>query len=78
MSSIDKLPTLAALKRNEKLQEANGDQMNDFMHKQAAGEKPDPAQFLKMVERQMTLHAVAQAQLKLHEKTLRNAINSAR
>lgn len=76
--SMEKLPTLSILKRIESKYDNNTNEMNHFLQQQASGERPDPAAFVKLIERQATLQQVASAQLKLHEKTLRNAINSAR
>lgn len=71
-NSNSSIPALRRL--NEKVDAAN-EQLDDFFHRQARGEAPDGAEFMKLVERRMTAQQAMQAQLKLHEKPLKTVLN---
>lgn len=66
---------LFALRRLNTKFDAQGDQMNDFMNRQAHGENPDPDLFSKLLEQRSVTHQAMQAQFKLHEKPLKTVMN---
>lgn len=68
-------PAMSALRRLNDKFDAQGDQMNDFMARQAQGENPDPAAFMKLLEQRSTTSEALQAQFKLHEKPLKTVLN---
>lgn len=71
-------PALEPLRRGQqKIDQVNG-QIENFMHAQASGEKPDPGAFMAMLEKRMTVQQSMQAQLKLHEKPLKSVLTESR
>ncbi|MFC7516074.1 hypothetical protein ACFQUU_13750 [Herbaspirillum sp. GCM10030257] len=67
--------SMYALRRtNDKLDGAN-DQIDHFMERQMNGEKPDPAEFMKLLEKQATAQQALQAQFKLLEKPMKTVLN---
>ena len=67
--------SMYALRRtNDKLDGTN-DRIHDFMERQMNGEKPDPEEFMKLLEKQANTQQVLQAQFKLHEKPMKTVLN---
>jgi hypothetical protein len=62
---------------NSKFDET-GEQMTDFLKRQAAGEKPDPDEFAKLLEKRAVTHDVMAAQFKLYEKPLKTVLQETR
>ena len=70
--------TMSALHRLTNKFDAAGGQINDFTQRCAQGEKPDPAEFMRLLEQQSITKDVMQAQVKLHEKPLKTVMNETR
>jgi hypothetical protein len=62
---------------NSKFDET-GEKMADFLKRQAAGEKPDPNEFAKLLEKQSAQRDVMAAQFKLYEKPLKTVLQETR
>lgn len=67
-----------ALARLSKKFEATGDNMNEFMSRQANGEGMDPAAFSQMVSDRLMQQDAMRAQFQLYEKPLKTAMNEAK
>lgn len=76
--SIVNNPTIHALRRLEKHFDASDRQMRDFMAADAAGEQPDPQDFMKMLEQRSVSRRAMEAQFKLHEKPLKTVLTEAK
>lgn len=74
-SSNQNNPTMHAIRRLDSRFEAAGEEIDDFMLRQARGERPDPNMFQHLLERRMTAQEAMQAQFKLHEKPLKLVLN---
>lgn len=70
--------TMVALRRLTHKFDAVGDRINDFSQRQANGENPDPAEFMKLLEARSHTQIAMQAQFKLHEKPLKTVLNETR
>lgn len=68
-------PVLHGMRRMEKKLEATDAGMADFMQRDKMGEKPDPAEFMKILEQRMIAKQAIQAQFKLHEKPIKTVLN---
>jgi hypothetical protein len=62
---------------NNKFDET-GEQMADFLKRQAAGEKPDPNEFTALLEKRAVTHDAMAAQFKLYEKPLKTVLQETR
>lgn len=62
---------------NEKYKKIN-DQQTDFMQRQSNGEKPDPNEFIKLMEQQSVTGTVMTAQFNLYQKPLKTALTDSR
>lgn len=67
-----------ALRRLEKHYDESDMKMRDFMAADAAGEEPDPADFMKMLEQHSVSRRAMEAQTKLHEKPLKTVLTEAK
>ncbi|HYD61649.1 MAG TPA: hypothetical protein VEC35_14885 [Noviherbaspirillum sp.] len=77
-NSLSTAHTMSALRRLTNRFDAAGDQINDFAHRQAQGENPDPAEFMKLLEQRSVTGQAMQAQFKLREKPLKTVLNETR
>lgn len=68
-------PVVRTLKHLETRFDEAGANMSDFMQADAAGEKPDPAEFVKMLEQRSVTQRAMEAQFKLFEKPLKTVLN---
>ncbi|RJF96874.1 hypothetical protein D3870_21075 [Noviherbaspirillum cavernae] len=67
--------SMHALRRaNDKLDGTIG-QIDHFMERQMNGERPDPAEFMQLLEKQATAQQALQAQFKLFEKPMKTVLN---
>ena len=66
---------LRGLRRLNNQSEDTAEQMNDFARRQAAGEKPDPDEFMALLKQRSTTHDAMAAQFKLFEKPLKTVLN---
>ena len=71
-------PTLHALSRLSGRFDQQAGQINEFTRQQAEGENPDPAMFMDLLQQRSVTQQAMEAQLKLHEKPLRNILNDAK
>jgi hypothetical protein len=70
--------TINALRRYNARDDQTGDQMNDFLQRQANGEKPNPNEFMDMLQKRAAIHDAMQAQFKLYEKPIKTVLNDAK
>ncbi len=70
--------TTFALRRLTQRFDGTGEQINDFLRRQAHGEPVDPQQFMKLMELRSHAQQAMQAQFKLHEKPLKTVLNETR
>lgn len=68
-------PALTNLHRLSNKFDDIGDAIQDFMARQAAGEKPDPDEFSKLMEMQSVDKSAMQAQFNLLQKPLKTVLN---
>jgi len=68
-------PVLANLHRLGNKFDDIGDAIQDFMARQAAGEKPDPDEFSRLMELQSVDKSAMQAQFNLLQKPLKTVLN---
>jgi hypothetical protein len=71
-------PALQAIQRLNNKYEEIGDNMQDFMARQASGETPDPNEFARLLEAQSTTKSVLFAQFSLLQKPLKAVLNESR
>jgi hypothetical protein len=71
-------PALQAIHRLNNKYEEIGDNMKDFMARQASGETPDPDEFAKLLEAQSTTKSALSAQFSLLQKPLKVVLNESR
>jgi hypothetical protein len=64
-----------SLRRLNNRSEAAGEEMADFVRRQAAGEKPDPNEFTALLQKRSTSHDAMAAQFKLFEKPMKTVLN---
>ncbi|MFS2008003.1 hypothetical protein ACEN9F_30790 [Duganella sp. CT11-25] len=76
--SHDNNPITHALRRLEKHFDESDRQMRDFMAADAAGEQPDPKDFMQMLEQRSVSRRAMEAQFKLHEKPLKTVLTEAK
>lgn len=50
----------------------------DFMRRQTAGEKPDPNEFIKLLEKQSVTDSAMTAQFNLYQKPLKTVLTDSR
>lgn len=53
-------------------------QQDDFMRRQAAGENPDPNEFIKLLEKESITGSAMTAQFNLYQKPLKTALSDSR
>lgn len=76
--SNDNNPITHALRRLEKRIDHSDSQMRDFMEADAAGEQPDPQEFLSLLEQRSVSRRAMEAQFKLYEKPLKTVLTEAK
>lgn len=76
MSDVSSSPALQAIQRLNNKYEEIGDSVKDFMARQAAGERPDPEEFAKLLEAQSTTKSAMAAQYGLLQKPLKTVLSS--
>lgn len=54
------------------------EQETDFLRRQTAGEKPDPNEFIKLLEQQSVTGTAMTAQFNLYQKPLKTALTDSR
>lgn len=54
------------------------EQQADFVRRQSAGEKPDPDEFVKLLEQQSVTGTAMTAQFNLYQKPLKTALTDSR
>ncbi|NHZ91153.1 MULTISPECIES: hypothetical protein [Massilia] len=76
--SHDNNPITRALRRLETRFDDSDLRMRDFLAAEAAGEKPDPDSFLRMLEQRSVTRRAMESQAKLHEKPLKTVLSEAK
>lgn len=71
-------PVLKGLRRLEDKYTSITEQQNDFIKRQAKGERPDPDEFMKLLEQQSVTHTAMTAQFNLIQKPLKTVITDSR
>lgn len=71
-------PITHSLRRLEKHFDESDTRMREFMAADAAGEQPDPNDFMKLLEQHSVSRRAMEAQLKLHEKPLKTVLTEAK
>ena len=54
------------------------EQQTDFLRRQSAGEKPDPDEFVQLLEKQSVTGTAMTAQFNLYQKPLKTALTDSR
>jgi hypothetical protein len=75
MSAIEVTPILRRL--GQRYDGAN-EQLDNYMEGSMRGEEPDPAQFFALMQKRQVSQQAMEAQLKLHEKGKKAAMNEAK
>lgn len=70
--------TIPALRRLDGKVDSINDELNDLTRAQAAGENPDPAEFMQLMEKRLNTQQAMQAQYKLNDKPLKTVLNESR
>ena len=68
-------PVLRNLRHMDKKFDEIGLQINDFNRQQAAGEMPDPAAFMDLLQKQSVTKSAMSAQFNLLQKPLKTVLN---
>lgn len=71
-------PAYQAIQRLNNKFDDIGDQMKDFMARQASGEEPDPEEFSRLLELESTTKSALAAQFGLLQKPLKTVLNESR
>jgi hypothetical protein len=75
MSAIEVTPILRRL--GQRYDGAN-EQLDNYIEGSMRGEEPDPAQFFALMQKRQVSQQAMEAQLKLHEKGKKAAMNEAK
>lgn len=75
MSAIEVTPILRRL--GQRYDGAN-EQLDDYFERGVRGEEPDPSQFFALLQKRQVSQQAMEAQLKLHEKAKKAAMNEAK
>lgn len=68
-------PVLHNLRHMDKKFDEIGQKINDFNRQQAAGEMPDPAAFMDLLQKQSVTKSAMSAQFNLLQKPLKTVLN---
>ncbi len=68
-------PVLRNLRHLDKKFDEIGQKVNDFNRQQAAGETPDPAAFMDLLQKQSVTKSAMSAQFNLLQKPLKTVLN---
>ena len=71
-------PAYQGIKHLNHKYDAIGDDLKDFMARQAAGETPDPEEFSKLLELQSVTKSALTAQYNLLQKPVKIVLNEAK
>lgn len=71
-------PVLRNLRHMEKKFDGISQDINDFNRQQAAGEMPDPAAFMALLQKQSVTKSAMSAQFNLLQKPLKTVLNETR
>ena len=71
-------PAYQAIQRLNNKFDDIGDQMKDFIERQASGETPDPDEFASLLEAQSITKSAMTAQFGLLQKGLKTVLNEAK
>lgn len=71
-------PVLRNLRHMEKKFDGISQDINDFNRQQAAGEMPDPAAFMELLQKQSVTKSAMSAQFNLLQKPLKTVLNETR
>jgi hypothetical protein len=78
MSDFSSNPALQAIQRLNTKYEEIGDNMKNFMERQASGEEPDPEEFAQLLEAQSTTKSALAAQVSLLQKPIKTVLNESK
>lgn len=78
MSDVSNNPAFQAIQRLNNKYEEIGENMKDFLARQAAGETPDPDEFTKLLEAQSNTKSALAAQFGLLQKPFKTVLNESK
>jgi hypothetical protein len=76
--SNDNNPIMHTLKHLEKRFDDSDRKMSAFMEADAAGEQPDPREFMGLLEQRSVTRRAMEAQFKLYEKPLKTVLTESK
>lgn len=76
--NVNHNPVLNNIRHLDEKYKKISEQESDFMRRQTAGEKPDPNEFIKLLEQQSITGTAMTAQFNLYQKPLKTVLTDSR